>query len=104
MIKLSHLSCHIILLQSVYQCISTNNHVFKTTRKMNHFEEEELKDANREESRCRGQSAQMCLGILHMDLSPDHRNQTASKTVEVSSDAGCHFTNKHIDYVQVQYI
>ena len=44
-IKLSHLSHHVILLQSVYPCISPNNHVFKTTRKMNYFEEEELKDA-----------------------------------------------------------
>ena len=108
MIKL--LSYHTILLQSVYQRISINNHVFKTTRKMNHLEEEELKDAIGKSTDyvvaswwC-GQSAQICLGILHMNLSPDHRNQTVSETIEASSDADCHFTNKHIDCVQVQYL
>ena len=72
---------------------------------MNDFEEEELKDAI-------GKSPdvvtvyvdslitdQMCLGILHMNLSTAHRyirpNQTVSETVEVSSDY--HFTNKHTD-------
>ena len=53
--------------------------------------------------RC-GQSDQMCLSILHMDLSPYHRYiphpvrlQTTLETAKASSDAGCHFTHKHID-------
>ena len=41
------------------------------TRKLNHFEKEELKG---EVGKNRwGQSDQMCLSILHMNLSPDHR-------------------------------